>query len=105
MTPKTTDEVIRARIAVLKACGGNQSHAAGKLGVSRGVIQDAIREAKIRGIDVAIAEQSPPVDPVKSRAAGDLIKLLRGQLADMERRTSFAENHREHILRLTPEPA
>lgn len=44
-------------------------------------------------------------DPIKLRASQDEVQRLRIALRDSERRASEAENHREHVLNLAPEPA
>jgi len=44
-------------------------------------------------------------DPVKLRASQDEVHRLRLALRDSERRASEAENHREHVLGLSPQAA
>lgn len=48
-TPPVSDEVIAERVAAYNAAGRNQSKAAEALGISRGALQDALKEAARRG--------------------------------------------------------
>jgi hypothetical protein len=85
---------------------GSQTAAAAALGIARGTIQARLRVAASRG-----SAPPPPQrivdnsDPIRLRAANDENQRLRNLLKVAERRAHDAENHREHVLRLTPEPA
>jgi transposase-like protein len=110
-TPPITDESIRAAVAAYAKNGSNQSRAAAALGISRESLQRRLGMARDKGLMPADGEPAPIVrvidtsDPIKLRAANDENARLRLALKDAERRTADAENHRAHVLRLTPEPA
>lgn len=102
--PRVKDEEIRKRVAGYLAAGKNQVKAAASLGLSRQALQNSLQSPLGRSLlDVAPDAAAP--DPIRLRAANDTIAALRASLKEAERRAADAENHREHILRLTPEPA
>lgn len=72
--------------------------AAASLGLTEGAFHNRLRQAK----HAPVKDTS---DPIKLRAANDENARLRAALKESERRTAEAENHREHVLGLAPEPA
>jgi len=98
-TPALTDAQIAEAVDALKAHGTHLA-AARALGLTRGAFDNRLRAAAERG--------GKPVDnsdPIRLRAATDENARLRAALKAAERRTAEAENHREHVLALAPEPA
>jgi hypothetical protein len=87
------------------AVHGSQVAAARALGIPRGTFQVRIREARTRGLTETTVAPKDNSDPIRLRAANDTITALRASLKEAERRTADAENHREHVLSLAPEPA
>lgn len=115
-TPPVSDAVIKERIDVLGRCGGNQTIAAGLLGITRYAIQEAIRQAEKRNLVQAPTMQpelAPQIllpkqdnsDPIRLRAAADENARLRAALKEAERRAADAENYRSSILGLELHPA
>ncbi len=98
-TPPVTDEQIAEAIAAA-ARFPTKLEAARALGLSRGAFENRIRRATER--NGRVVDNS---DPIKLRAANDENARLRAALKEAERRTAEAENHREHVLALAPEPA
>lgn len=49
-TPKLTDQQCLDAVEAVRACAGNESQAAAKLGVSRGTLQNRLRHADARGL-------------------------------------------------------
>jgi len=108
-----TDSQINEALDAMAKAKGNQTAAAESLGISRSTLQNRITQAVRRGLDVVTPDTRTPnvvratdnSDPIRLRAANDTIADLRSALKEAERRAADAENHRENILGLTPEPA
>ena len=105
-TPPTPHDTLKQRVAAYLAADRNQVKTADALGISRGALQDSIKAAKRAGVlpDEA-AKAVDNSDPIKLRAATDTVASQRTIIRDLERRVAEAENHRENILSLSPEPA
>lgn len=96
-------EQLRAALALVKK-HGSVTAAARETGIARATLQHQVEAAR----DTKGQARALPVDnsdPIRLRAANDTIAALRLLLRDSERRTADAENHRENILSLSPEPA
>lgn len=93
--PISATQIIEAQ-AALTAYRGNHTEAAKSLNISRGAFDNRLRA-------VLVAKDNS--DPIRLRAANDENTRLRLLLKEAERRAADAENHREHILRLSPSPA
>lgn len=98
-------ELLAAAVSLV-AKHGSVTAAAKASGIPRPTLQHRIEAARADH-----PYQAPPLkptdnsDPIKLRAAVDENQRLRLALKDTERRAAEAENHREHVLRLAPEPA
>lgn len=102
---RLTDAQLDEAVALRAKHDTNQA-AAAAIGLTRPAFEHRLRQAEARGT----AAPTPAIvkdnsDPIKLRAANDTIATLRNALKESERRTADAENHRENILGLTPEPA
>lgn len=95
-TPALTDAAIAEAVAAT-ARHPTREAAARSLGISRGALDNRLRRAAN-----PVRDNS---DPIRLRAAADENARLRAALKEAERRTAEAENHREHVLNLAPEPA
>lgn len=112
-TPSVSDEKLKFRVETFLAHGRNQAQAAAAMGLSRAALQNSLRQARAKGMLTDEVEEIPAVvlpprdnsDPIRLRAAQDENQRLRIALRDSERRAAEAENHREHVLSLAPEPA
>lgn len=111
-----SDELAAQTAELYKQYGGNVAAAARAAGIPRPTLQKRVETAMARGllgdtsgVPAAAATPSRVVvdnsDPIKLRAAKDDNSRLRAALKEAERRAAEAENHREHILGLRPEPA
>lgn len=109
--PPVSDESIKVAVAAYNANGKSQAKASAILGMSRESLQRRLKLAVERRLSNTEATTETNVrtidnsDPIKLRAANDENTRLRLLLKDAERRAFDAENHREHVLRLAPEPA
>lgn len=110
-TPPISDASVSMAVAAYATNGKSQTKAAAALGMSRESLQRRLKLAVERKLAVSDATTETNVrtidnsDPIRLRAANDENQRLRNALKESERRTADAENHREHVLRLTPEPA
>lgn len=90
------------------------SDAARASGLHRETLTNRLKVGQARGLKPggsagdAVALAGPVKDnsdPIRLRAANDRIATLTEAVKHAERRAADAENHREHILSLAPEPA
>jgi hypothetical protein len=106
-TPPLSDELAQQAADAFLACGRNASLAASTLNLNLKTFNSRVKIAGSRGMLGGAAAQAPVdnSDPIKLRAATDEIARLRSTVKYLERRVGEAENHREHLLDLAPEPA
>lgn len=101
-TPPVSDEVLLKRMAVLAAHGGNQNQAALALQLSRGALQDSMRQCSARGLKVPAIKAVEPIrlDVVERHRFTDEIANLKRQQKVLTERLAAAEEHRASILGL-----
>lgn len=99
MPQNEIDECARLRDAE----GMSQNEIADTLCMTRNQVRGRLARApRVEKSEKLTVDNS---DPIKLRAATDENARLRVALREAERRTAEAENHREHVLSLAPEPA
>ena len=86
-TPPLSDALVQESINALAAAGGNQTHAAGALGISREALCGRIRTGKARGLTPNAGQ--PDADDVQSLKAK--VKRLEGALKVHEKQSEQEE--------------
>lgn len=97
-TPPTSDETLRARVEAYQRNGCNQSHAAAELGISRGALQDSLRQASRRGIAPGHFEHGTAPGYVMSK-----VTVQRNAQGQIERTWERQSPEAEDLLRLIRE--
>jgi hypothetical protein len=105
-TPPLSDDLARQAAEAFKIANGDKTEAARLIGANRRTFTGRLHIARARGfLDGTDKRPVDNSDPIKLRAATDEVARLRSTVKELERRVGEAENHREHLLGLKPEPA
>jgi len=92
-TPRMPDELMKEAVAALEAAGGNQTHAAVALGVSRSTLQSRLLAAKIHFKNAGSEEDPDGGAYLKSR-----VKRLEGELRAL-RKFEAEQGSQLHIIK------